>query len=25
MAEHKQQNGRKRYYCGKCHLTIWGE
>jgi ribosomal protein S27AE len=23
MAEHKQENGKKRYYCGKCHLTIW--
>jgi ribosomal protein S27AE len=23
MAEHKEKNGKKRYYCGKCHLTIW--
>lgn len=23
MAEHKGKAGKKRYYCGKCHLTIW--
>ncbi len=23
MAVHKEKDGKKRYYCGKCHLTIW--
>jgi ribosomal protein S27AE len=23
MAAHKQHDGKIRYYCGKCHLTIW--
>ena len=23
MAVHKQEDGKIRYYCGKCHLTIW--
>ncbi|MDI6807140.1 MAG: 30S ribosomal protein S27ae [Candidatus Aenigmarchaeota archaeon] len=23
MAAHKQADGKTRYYCGKCHLTIW--
>jgi len=23
MAVHKQPDGKIRYYCGKCHLTIW--
>jgi ribosomal protein S27AE len=23
MAAHKQPDGKIRYYCGKCHLTIW--
>jgi ribosomal protein S27AE len=22
LAEHKQGN-KKRFYCGKCHMTIW--
>ncbi|MEM7821407.1 MAG: 30S ribosomal protein S27ae [Candidatus Aenigmatarchaeota archaeon] len=22
MAEHEQE-GKKRYYCGKCRMTIW--
>jgi ribosomal protein S27AE len=23
MAAHRQPDGKIRYYCGKCHLTIW--
>jgi len=23
MAVHKQENGKIRYYCGKCKLTLW--
>jgi len=23
MAEHIEKSRKKRYYCGKCHLTIW--
>jgi len=23
MAAHKQSNGKTRYYCGKCKLTLW--
>jgi len=23
MAVHKEKNGKIRYYCGKCKLTIW--
>jgi len=23
MAEHKQPDGKVRYYCGKCKMVIW--
>ncbi|MDI6826605.1 MAG: 30S ribosomal protein S27ae [Candidatus Aenigmarchaeota archaeon] len=23
MAEHKQKDGKVRYFCGKCHYTLW--
>ena len=23
MAEHKEKDGKTRYYCGKCHYTEW--
>ncbi|TAL48533.1 30S ribosomal protein S27ae [archaeon] len=23
MAQHKQADGKSRFYCGKCHLTVW--
>ena len=25
MAEHKQKGQKPRYYCGKCHMTVWSE
>ena len=23
MAMHKEKDGKTRYYCGKCKMTIW--
>ncbi len=23
MAEHKEKDGKIRYYCGKCSYTVW--
>jgi len=25
MAEHKEKDGKIRYYCGKCHYTVWSK